>query len=253
MCKVRLLRAEEIDCRVQQTKKDGCSLLLYKDARCDMAILDETYGEMNWQRSHEFKSGKCYCTISVWDDVKKEWIRKEDVGVPSNTEGEKGEASDSFKRAAVNFGIGRELYSAPFIWVKLAEGETTLNAKTNKYQVSPSLSFRVAEIEYNPLREIHHLVIVDNKGKTRFTFGHKVVENPTVPKEIDDAQRAARLLHAKNEIKGALTMDVLKAVWSRHKEFQLDEDFIALKDERKAQLRNIAKLSAELDLETDRT
>lgn len=251
MCKVRLLRAEEIDCRVQQTKKDGCSLLLYKDARCDMAILDETFGEMNWQRSHEFKSGKCYCTISVWDDVKKEWIRKEDVGVPSNTEGEKGEASDSFKRAAVNFGIGRELYSAPFIWVKLADGETTLNAKTNKYQVSPSLSFRVAEIEYNPLREIHRLVIVDNKGKARFTFGHKVVENPTVPKEIDDAQRAARLLNAKNEIKGALTMDVLKAVWSRHKEFQHDEDFIALKDERKAQIRNIAKLSAELELQPD--
>ena len=252
MCKVRLLRAEEIDCRVQQIKKDGCSLLLYKDARCDMAILDETFGEMNWQRSHEFKNGKCYCTISVWDDVKKEWIRKEDVGVPSNTEGEKGEASDSFKRAAVNFGIGRELYSAPFIWVKLADGETTPNDKSNTYKVSPSLSFRVAEIDYNQ-REICHLVIVDNKGKTRFTMGKKVAETPTVPKEIDDAQRAARLLHAKNEIKGALTMDVLKAVWSRHKEFQHDEDFIALKDERKAQLRNIAKLSAELGLEPDRT
>lgn len=245
MCKVRLLRAEEIDCRAQQTKKEGCSLLLYKDARCDMAILDETYGEMNWQRSHEFKNGKCYCSISVWDVDKKEWIRKEDVGVPSNTEGEKGEASDSFKRAAVNFGIGRELYSAPFIWVKLADGETTLNAKTNKYQVAPSLSFRVAEIGYNSLREIDHLVIVDNKGKTRFTFGQKVVTNPTVPKEIDDAQRAARLLHAKNEIKSALTMDVLKAVWARHKEFQHDEGFIALKDERKEQLRNIAKFVEE--------
>lgn len=251
MCKVRLLRAEEIDCRVQQTKKDGCSLLLYKDARCDMAILDETYGEMNWQRRHEIKSGMTVCIISVWDDTKKEWISREDVGVPAQTEAEKSQFSDSFKRAAVNFGIGRELYSAPFIWVKLADGETTLNAKTNKYQVSPSLSFRVAEIEYNPLREICHLVIVDNKGKTRFTFGHKVVGNTTVPKEIDDAQRAARLLHAKNEIKGALTMDVLKAVWSRHKEFQLDEDFIALKDERKAQLRNIAQLSTELDLQTD--
>lgn len=249
MCKVRLLYAEEIDCRVQQTKKDGCSLLLYKDARCDMAILDETYGEMNWQRSHEFKSGKCYCTISVWDDVKKEWIRKEDVGVPSNTEGEKGEASDSFKRAAVNFGIGRELYSAPFIWVKLTDGETTLNAKTNKYQVSPSLSFRVAEIEYNQ-REIARLVIVDNKGNARFTYGKKSdAPTPTLPSPMADAQRGVQLLQAINEIKSALTMDVLKAVWSRHKEWQKEPRFIQEKNKRKLELEEVMqKITNELEL-----
>lgn len=254
MCKVRLLRAEEIDCRAQQTKKDGCSLLLYKDARCDMAILDETYGEMNWQRSHEFKNGKCYCTISVWDDAKKEWIRKEDVGVPSNTEGEKGEASDSFKRAAVNFGIGRELYSAPFIWVKLADGETTLNTKTNKtnkYQVAPSLSFRVAEIGYNEQREIDHLVIVDNKGNARYTYGKVAKKRNNLPEELRDAVVDSELNKALEEVQNALTMDVLKAVWVRWKAYQKNPSFKQAKDAQKEKLEHIERMTQELELDKD--
>lgn len=119
---MRDLRADEIDLRIQQIKSKndqptGLILLCYKDARVDMDILDETYGSMGWQRTHEFKDGKLYCTVSVWDDVKKCWISKEDVGTESNTEAEKGQASDSFKRANFNWGIGRELYTSPFIWV----------------------------------------------------------------------------------------------------------------------------------------
>lgn len=112
----RDLRADEIECRVAQATEKGVSLLLYKDARCDMNILDETVGAMNWQREHTRENANCI--VSIWDDKKQQWISKEDTGTESNTEAEKGLASDSFKRACFNWGIGRELYSAPFIWVK---------------------------------------------------------------------------------------------------------------------------------------
>lgn len=113
--KFRLLEASEIDVRVATVSENGCSLLLYKDARCDMNILDEKVGAMNWQRQHTRDNANCI--VSIWDDEKKQWISKEDTGTESFTEKEKGIASDSFKRACFNWGIGRELYTAPFIWV----------------------------------------------------------------------------------------------------------------------------------------
>ena len=112
----RDLKADEIDCRIAQVKENGLSLLLYKDARVDMDILDETVGNMNWQRSHSRDNANC--TISIWDKEKGQWIDKEDTGTESFSEKEKGLASDSFKRAGFNWGIGRELYTAPFIWIK---------------------------------------------------------------------------------------------------------------------------------------
>jgi hypothetical protein len=115
MCKFRDLRADEIECRVAQATANGVSILLYKDARCDMNILDETVGSMNWMRGHTRDNANCI--VSIWDDKKGQWISKEDTGTESNTEKEKGLASDSFKRACFNWGIGRELYTAPFIWL----------------------------------------------------------------------------------------------------------------------------------------
>lgn len=103
--KFRLLKANEIDVRVGTSSERGSTYLLYKDARVDMNILDETVGEMNWQREHEFKENKLYCKVSLWDSEKGQWISKEDVGVESNAEAEKGQASDSFKRACVNWGM----------------------------------------------------------------------------------------------------------------------------------------------------
>lgn len=111
----RDLQADEIECRVAQAKDNGVSLLLYKDARCDQNILDETVGPMNWMRSHTRENANCI--VSIWDTEKQQWISKEDTGTESNTEKEKGLASDSFKRACFNWGIGRELYTAPFIWI----------------------------------------------------------------------------------------------------------------------------------------
>lgn len=112
----RDLRADEIECRIGTAKEGkGVSLLLYKDARVDMTLLDETVGSMNWKREHSRENANCI--VSIWDDQKKQWISKEDTGTESKTEAEKGLASDSFKRACVNWGIGRELYTSPFIWV----------------------------------------------------------------------------------------------------------------------------------------
>lgn len=125
----RTLRAEEIECRIGTISAKGLTLLLYKDARVDQNILDETVGCLNWQRRHCRDNQNCI--VSIWDDEKKQWIEKEDTGTESNTEKEKGLASDSFKRACVNVGIGRELYTAPFIWISANDAniQTIQNGK----------------------------------------------------------------------------------------------------------------------------
>ena len=112
----RDLRKDEIEVRVAQVTENSVMLLLYKDARCDMNILDEKVGPLNWKREHTRDNKNCI--VSIWDDTKKQWISKEDVGVESNTEKEKGLASDSFKRACFNWGIGRELYTTPPIFAE---------------------------------------------------------------------------------------------------------------------------------------
>lgn len=109
----RDLCADEIEARVNQVNQYGVTLILYIDARAAMNILDETFGPLGWQRRHTRDNQNCI--VSVWDEEKKQWIEKEDTGTESNTEKEKGLASDSFKRACVNVGIGRELYTAPEI------------------------------------------------------------------------------------------------------------------------------------------
>ena len=119
----RDLTEEEIECRVQSVKQNGLVLLLYKNARCDMNILDETVGAENWQREHYECKGNLFCRVGISTYAFgaprdcEEWVWKSDCGVESNTEAQKGEASDSFKRACFNWGIGRELYTAPFIWI----------------------------------------------------------------------------------------------------------------------------------------
>ena len=175
----RTLYPHEIDVRVQQVADIGgkvkAVLLLYKNARVDMDLLDEHFGCLGWQREHNFKDGKNYCKVSVYDKDHSIWVSKEDVGVESNTEETKGEASDAFKRACVNLGIGRELYSAPQILVELKDKEyyedgVTKNGKT-KYRANTWLKFRVSAITYNVERSIIGLSIADNSGNIRFTLG----------------------------------------------------------------------------------
>lgn len=116
--KFRDVRADEVECRIARETDKGCQLLLYKDARVDQNILDETVGPFNWERYHEMIDGSLYCTVLIYDKDKENWVSKQDVGSESNVEKEKGKASDAFKRACFNWGIGRELYTAPFIWIK---------------------------------------------------------------------------------------------------------------------------------------
>ena len=199
MEKIRLLRADEIDCRPQTVKAGGCSLLLYKDARCDMAIMDEVYGSLNWKREHTRDNHNCI--VSVWNSDIQQWISKEDTGTESNSEAAKGLASDSFKRACVNFGIGRELYTAPFIWIKLSSGETYTDSK-GRPQLAIGLKFFVKKIEYKD-RVITGLTISD--GKTdRFTM-HGTDYTPPKPADFSAAEK--KLAEAK-------TQDELVAAWT---------------------------------------
>lgn len=157
----RLLRADEIDARVSQITARSVMLLLYKDARCDMNILDETVGPMNWQRSHSRENANC--TVSIWDKEKGQWVSKEDTGTESNAEKEKGLASDSFKRACTNWGIGRELYTAPSLFFPI---EDTNAGKNQSGKVGCYDHFIVNEIEYTG-RNIAYVKITDtNTGKT---------------------------------------------------------------------------------------
>lgn len=159
---IRKLRPDEIEVRIAQINERGATLLLYKDARVDQKILDETFGVFGWQRTHQLIGDRLYCTISIWDDANKQWIVKQDVGTESYTEKEKGQASDSFKRAGFNVGIGRELYSAPFIWV--SKDRITIEKKGSDRYVTND-KFEVSEIGYDDKGEINSLTIINPKTK----------------------------------------------------------------------------------------
>ena len=169
--KFRDLKAEEIDVRVSQVNKDWITLLLYKDARVDMNMLDETVNPENWQREHKELKGNIYCGISIWDDDKKQWITKWDAGKESFSEAEKGEASDSFKRAGVNWGIGRELYTSPTIFIPLTdkEGQINFEIKNSNNKVSVKTKFFVEAIHIEE-KEITALSIKNSKGKRVFVW-----------------------------------------------------------------------------------
>lgn len=172
MKEIPLLTKEDIECRIQSVNDKGAVLLLYKTARADMRILDEVVGSMNWQRHHDVVNGNLFCTISIYDPDKGQWVSKQDCGVPSNTQGEKGEASDAFKRAGFSWGIGRELYDSPFIWI---------SGKVGKYD-----RFHVTDIQYDrEKREFTRLTICDDKGKERYRLGTKTDR----PQPTDDRRQ----------------------------------------------------------------
>ena len=161
--KFRTLKESEIDVRVASISDKGLSLLLYKDARCDMNILDETVGAFNWQREHNVIDGRLYCTVSIFDSDKVLWVAKQDVGTESYTEKEKGQASDSFKRACFNWGIGRELYTSPFIWVNA----TDCNIRDNRGKKACNDKFLVEKIAYDENKNIIGLSIKNTTSKKR--------------------------------------------------------------------------------------
>lgn len=188
----RKLKADEIEVRPKVVKQNGCSLLLFKDARCDMNILDETVGPMNWQRKHLRDNANC--VVSIWDEDKSQWISKEDTGTESNTEKEKGQASDSFKRACFNWGIGRELYTAPFIWIT-SQNYTIKNGKITD-------RFKVKTINYDG-NKISELEIINNDTKKIvFTFKNGQSNSPkSQPKEEEKPTNAQMYEVVKQAVK----------------------------------------------------
>lgn len=221
----RKLFASEIECRVatvKQPKVDGdklsgggCSILLYKDARVDMRLLDERFGMMGWKREHQTIDGRLYCTISVFDEKSGQWISKQDVGVESYTEKEKGQASDSFKRAGFNWGIGRELYTAPFIWIVPSEKEWRRGSQG--YQ--PSVNLHVASIEYDG-DSISYLELEDSNGVNRYRWG--------VPAILEKAVA---------EVTEADTVDKITVIYRKYeKELRNEKSFISACTKRKEEL-----------------
>ena len=146
----RKLTANDVEARVQSCDENGFVLLLYKNARCDMNVLDETVRPENWQREHYECKGNLFCRVGINIDFQDEalppvWIWKSDCGTESNTEKEKGESSDSFKRACFNWGIGRELYTAPKTKIKGHTYQAERNGK--KVWVPEYYAFDVVEME----------------------------------------------------------------------------------------------------------
>lgn len=165
MKEIRKLKANEIEVRVG----GGSSLLLYKTSRVDMIILDEVFGPMNWTCDYKEVKGNMYCGIGIRENANEPFVWKWDCGTESNMEAEKGEASDSFKRAGFKVGIGRELYTAPRITYK----------SMDKYA-----RYDVTEIEYDDNGNISNLVIVDDNGNVIYSMKKKTA----VKKIASDSQ-----------------------------------------------------------------
>ena len=169
---MRPLRADEIEVRVGQVYDGACTMLLYKNARVDMALLDELSGPMGWQRVHKNINGVMYCGVGVYDDASGHWVWKWDAGTESNTEKEKGAASDSFKRACVNWGIGRELYTAPRIKFEVA---TVQKKNGYGYELANKWEFYGLEVSHIMTEEINGVLTITEltltqKGHTVYSY-----------------------------------------------------------------------------------
>ena len=213
---MRKLRADEIECRVAQVSSKGCSLLLYKTARVDRAILDEEFGARNWQNDFKVIDGKMYGGIAVRDELCPGWVWKWDCGTESNTEAEKGQASDCFKRAGFKWGIGVELYTAPFIWIN-----TETKQEGNRWKLTnPFVKYSVKSIEYNN-DTISNLEIVDDKGNTVYSMGKKVTKTThkieeKVVEPIETIKTDSSVLIA-TELRASNNMKELLAVYNENK------------------------------------
>lgn len=199
---IPILTERDIELRVGHITKDlkGCILLAYKDARVDRRIMDKVFGPMNWKREHQLIDGQLFCTVSVWDETKGQWISKQDVGIESQTQAEKGRASDSFKRACFCWGIGVELYDSPFIYIKLEAGEISNG------RLKSGLTFSVKKLEYDKDKcEYTKFVVVDNKGNVRFSLKASDVKKPDKNDKAGEKENIVDVGQVTKELGGTLT------------------------------------------------
>lgn len=215
------LEIDNIDFRIQSINNGGyATILAYKDARVDMQRLDDTVGVLNWKREHTRENSNCI--VSVWCEDKKTWVSKEDTGTESAAEAQKGLASDSFKRACFNWGIGRELYSYPIISIKLNSNEITETGKPKpKYRASFNLKIKEWkwETKWDGIKLIK-LIAKDSTGKVRFTFS-----NENLLKALGD------------DIKDCKTVDELTNLWKANSTLHKNQEFINAVTSRKAELK----------------
>ena len=221
----RKLKASEIDCRVAQLGASWLTLLLYKDARVDMNILDETVGCLNWKKSYSRENANC--TVSIWDNEKQQWISKEDTGTESFSEAEKGLASDSFKRACFNWGIGRELYTAPSIFIltrkdMIPKGKESEIYKNDKDKLETKTRFYVEYIDYDENSEIRNLVIRDHKNNIRFTqltkeFEQSLLKLDKAFNDLDEKVKEETYKQFQVDDGNKLTFEQKKKVIEEHK------------------------------------
>lgn len=173
MCEFRKLKANELQCKCTDTKfKGSATILIYKDARVDQRVLDETVSPMHWQKDYKEIDGKIYCGVAIKDKDTNEWIWKWDCGTEGNFEAEKSEASDAFKRACFNWGLGRELYDTPKIKIKCPDNYY--------YNDKLTMTFSVKSIEWDD-NTLTDLVIVDKFGKV--VYDYKGGEQPQQSEE----------------------------------------------------------------------
>lgn len=191
MIEFKDLEASDVEVRVARCTEKGCQLLLYKDARCDMRLLDAAVEPEGWQCDYSRIGETLYCRVGVKCDG--EWVWKEDCGVPSNMEADKGEASDAFKRACTKWGIGRELYTAPFVWVPSDLCELS-KGKNGKFQCLDR--FIVTKLKVKDKRIVDLEIVNDTKKKTAWSMLKPAKARKAAPHKKDDVVAAKHALWA---------------------------------------------------------
>lgn len=201
------LDIKDIDFRVQSINKGKyATILAYKDARVDMNRLDDVCG-MFWQKKYDIIDGNLYCSVGIYSEELKQWIWRQDVGTESKTEKEKGQASDSFKRACFNWGIGRELYEYPIIQVKLKENELTADFK-------PTFDFKLKEWIWEVDSDngvINKLKATDNNGVIRFNYSKNKQTATEADPDSKDNERYKPLI--KNALNGKPKLEPSTTLW----------------------------------------
>lgn len=231
MEKFRNLKANEIMVRPTDTKFKGSALLLcFKDARIDMQILDDTVGQENWQKRFYDVKGNLYCSVGI--RINDEWIWKDDCGMEGNMDAAKSEASDAFKRACFNWGIGRELYTVPKIKIKCPDNYY-FNEKF-------AMTFTVSEIEFDENKQCTKLVIVDRFGNVVFNWSNGKQDTVEQPSNFQEAKlvvtdRISPQLYG--IVCDASSLDYLKQIWDQNPLYHNNKVFKNLVSKRKKQLQ----------------
>jgi hypothetical protein len=228
------LSIDQIDFRIQSINLGGyATILAYKDARVDMQRLDDVCGPLNWKREHVRDNKNCI--ISIWDDENKQWVGKEDTGVESNTEKEKGLASDSFKRAGFNWGIGRELYDYPLIQIKLNSDEFAKKTVQGKERASATWNLKLREWQWVSQFKEDILVFLqakDNHNKVRFTWG-KGEKLPSDKKFEDDGELLSKYTDAIDKLGSAdEVLSYAEKIWKQANKELSKPDMLKLKSYR---------------------